>query len=100
MSSAGKIKAAFISPMLLLATGALPEGPDWDYELKLDGYRALAIKSGGRTRVRSRNDKDFVGKYPRIIRAFAGLPDETVVDGEIVALDKDSRPSFNLLQNA
>jgi hypothetical protein len=47
--------------MLLLAASALPEGTDRDYEVKLDGYRALAIKSGGRRRLRSRNNKDFVG---------------------------------------
>jgi bifunctional non-homologous end joining protein LigD len=100
MPDATKIKASFISPMLLLATGALPEGGDWGYELKLDGYRALAFKSGGRVRPRSRKDKDFAGKYPLIARAFAGLPDETVVDGEIVALDEDGHRPFNLLQNA
>jgi ATP-dependent DNA ligase len=43
-----KIKAGFIPPMLLLRTERLPEGPNWLYELKLDGYRALAIKSGGK----------------------------------------------------
>jgi ATP-dependent DNA ligase len=43
-----KIKAAFIPPMLLLRAERLPDGPDWLYELKLDDYRALAIKSGGK----------------------------------------------------
>jgi ATP-dependent DNA ligase len=68
-------------------------------ELKLDGYRALAIKSGGLVRLRSRNDKDFNGKYPAVAKALAALPDETVVDGEVVALHPDGRPSFNSLQN-
>ena len=65
----GKIKAAFIEPMLLLRTEKLPEGPDVVYELKLDGYRALAIKSGGKVHLRSRNDNDFNARYPGIVKA-------------------------------
>jgi bifunctional non-homologous end joining protein LigD len=52
-----------------------------------------------KVRIRSRNDKDFNRKYPAIVQALAALPDETVVDGEVVALDPDGRPSFNALQN-
>jgi ATP-dependent DNA ligase len=60
------IKARFIEPMLALAAQRLPEGLDWQYELKLDGYRALAIKSGGRVQLRSRRNNDFSGRYPTI----------------------------------
>ena len=53
---ATKTKAGFIQPMLLQRAERVPEGPDWLYELKLDGYRALAIKTGGKLHFRSRND--------------------------------------------
>lgn len=85
--------------MLLLRTEKLPEGPDWAYEIKLDGYRALAFKTGGKLQLRSRNDNDFALRYPSIAKALAFLPDDTAVDGEIVALDAEGKPSFNTLQN-
>jgi bifunctional non-homologous end joining protein LigD len=85
--------------MLLLRTERLPEGPDWLYELKLDGFRAMALKSGGRVQLRSRNDNDFNARYPSLVKALGSMPDETVIDGEIVALDGEGRPSFNALQN-
>jgi len=85
--------------MLLLRSESLPEGLDWLYELKLDGYRAIAVKSGGTVRLRSRNDSDFNRRYPSIVAALAAMPDETVLDGEIVAFDASGRLSFQALQN-
>jgi len=85
--------------MLLLRTEKLPESSDWLYEVKFDGYRALAIKTVGQVRLRSRNDKDFTKRYPGVVTALRELPDETVIDGEIVALDATGKPVFSLLQN-
>jgi bifunctional non-homologous end joining protein LigD len=89
----------FIEPMLPLSTEKLPEGPDLQYEIKFDGYRALAMKREGKVQLRSRNDNDFNARYPGIVKALALMPDETVIDGAVVALDKDGRPSSNTLQN-
>jgi len=69
----------------------LPEGPAWEYELKLDGYRALGFKSGGRARLLSRNGKDFSGRFPSVTRALDVLPVETLIDGEVVAVDESGR---------
>src|SRR5215212_3884084 len=86
--------------MLLLRVDALPDDPkQWLYQLKLDGYRAVAYRSGAKIHLRSRNDNDFSLRYPAVAKALAKLPDETVIDGEIVAVDEEGRPSFNLLQN-
>ena len=93
------MNAHFIAPMLLLQKEVLPNGSNWLYEIKLDGYRAIAFKTGGKVHLRSRNDNDFATRYPNVYAALASLPDETVVDGEIVALDETGRPSFNILQN-
>jgi DNA ligase D-like protein (predicted ligase) len=85
--------------MLLLRTDSLPSGEQWLYELKLDGYRAIAFKRNGEVSLRSRNDNDFNQRYPAVVKALRRLPDDTVIDGEIVAFDEDGRPSFNALQN-
>ena len=96
-----RVKARFIKPMLLLSTDRLPDDRSkWEYQLKLDGYRAIAFKTGNTLHLRSRNDNDFNRRYPAVLRGLAKLPDETVIDGEIVALDEEGRPSFNALQNS
>ena len=94
------MKAQFIEPMLCVATSELPSGPQWFYELKLDGYRGLAIKTGGRCKLLSRNGKDLSSRFPEISSALQPLPDDTMIDGEIVALSAAGRPSFSLLQNS
>ena len=68
---AAKARLGFIEPMLLVRTNTLPEGANWLYEVKLDGYRAIAIKASGQVRLRSRNDNDFTGRYPAISRRWA-----------------------------
>jgi bifunctional non-homologous end joining protein LigD len=92
-------RAGFIQPMLLLPKSELLDDAAWLYELKLDGYRAVAFKTGGRVQLRSRDDSDFSRRCAAVCAALRNLPDESVIDGEIVALDEEGRPSFNLLQN-
>ena len=93
-------EAGFVEPMECLAVAKLPDGPDWVYEIKLDGYRALAINSNGKPRLYSRRRKSFNRQYRHIFDALRDLPENTVVDGEIVALDDAGRPNFNLLQHS
>lgn len=86
--------------MLLQRVSALPDDRQhWLYQLKLDGYRAIAFKRDGEIFLRSRNDNDFAVRYASIAKALSKLPNDSVIDGEVVALDSDGRPSFNLLQN-
>jgi DNA ligase D-like protein (predicted ligase) len=78
----------------------LPEGDDWVYEVKFDGYRALLIKSPTAVQIRSRNDKDLTARYPDVAAGARRLRGATVVvDGELVAVDASGRPSFQALQH-
>jgi DNA ligase D-like protein (predicted ligase) len=98
LRSLPKRNAAFVEPMECLAVSKLPDGPQWLYEIKLDGYRALAVQSNGVT-LMSRHRKSLGRQFPYIVEALADLPPGTVVDGEVVAIDDSGRPDFNLLQN-
>jgi bifunctional non-homologous end joining protein LigD len=79
----------------------LPEGEEWRYELKLDGYRALALIRDKEVHLLSRHNNDLASQFPRVYTALqqSRLPDG-VLDGEIVALDAEGRPSFQQLQNS
>lgn len=90
--------AEFIEPMECAPVSKLAEGPSWIYEVKLDGYRAIAVKSGHSANLFSRRRKSFNAQYPHIIEALHDLPKGIVLDGEIVALDDEGHPNFNLLQ--
>ena len=85
-------------PMLCESAERPPEGREWRYELKLDGFRAIGRKSGRSAQLWSRNQKDFTRRFPDVVKGIAELPSDTVIDGEIVALDENGKPSFNLLQ--
>src|SRR5439155_13942902 len=91
--------ASFIEPMECVAVSKVHDGPQWIYEIKLDGYRAVGIKSERGVRLLSRRNNSFNRQYPLIVEALSELPEETVVDGEVVALNQSGFPNFNLLQN-
>jgi bifunctional non-homologous end joining protein LigD len=90
----------FVEPMKCLPVKKIPEGADWLYELKFDGYRALAITRARDTLLLSRNKKPFNERFPAIAEAVSALKvKDAIFDGEIVALDEQNRPAFQLLQN-
>jgi hypothetical protein len=67
---------------------------DWIYEIKFDGYRALALRGGSEARVLSRNQKDLGSKFPEVKDSIAALNiQDAIIDGEIVALDEKGRSS-------
>jgi DNA ligase D-like protein (predicted ligase) len=94
-----KSKARFVETMDCLQVSQIPEGPAWTYEIKLDGYRLEVVKTGGKVTVYSRCRNVLNRQFGYIADALADLPDETVLDGEVVAVDEKGRANFNLLQN-
>jgi len=88
-----------LTPMLATRAEQVPVGAGWAYEAKWDGIRALVLVREGTLTITSRLGNDLSGRYPEL----AGLVDATgghdvLLDGEIVALDDDGRPSFQALQ--
>jgi len=92
-------KIGFIESMECLPVPTLPEGKEWSYEIKLDGFRLEAVRQKGETTLFSRRGNILNRKFPYIAAALEGMPDDTILDGEVVALDEQGRSDFNLLQN-
>jgi bifunctional non-homologous end joining protein LigD len=95
-----KAKVRFIEPMLAKSVIELPKDRRvWIYEVKVDGYRCLVGKDRNTVKLWSRRGNLFNQDFPGLARACAALPADTLVDGEVVALDQQGRMSFNLLQH-
>ena len=92
-------KARFIDPMKPRVVETPPTAGDWIYELKFDGIRLIAVRTGKKVSLLSRNKNELAGRFPEIAEAVKSLPArECVIDGEVVALDEEGRSSFQLLQ--
>jgi bifunctional non-homologous end joining protein LigD len=87
-------------PLMLATVHDEPvDGDQWLFELKYDGVRALAIREGESLRLFARSGTDITGQYPEVALALRALPYKRfVIDGEIVALNDEGRPDFQLLQ--
>jgi bifunctional non-homologous end joining protein LigD len=89
-----------LRPMLASSRQEPFDDPGWAFELKWDGYRALALVTSEATELRSRTGRDISGAYPELADLRrAVMRQELVLDGEVVVLDDQGRPDFNALQN-
>lgn len=91
---------AFVKPQLATLVDAPPEGEDWIYETKFDGYRALAGIGDGRVTIRTRSGLDWTQKFASLVAPLRALPCRSaLLDGEIT-VRTDGRTDFSALQNA
>lgn len=94
-------RPAFRSPMLATLVHQLPAGPDWVFEVKYDGYRCLIGLGKPGAIAWTRTGLDWSDRFRSVLDAAARLPvSSALIDGEIVALDDEGRPSFSALQKA
>src|ERR1700686_1825528 len=101
-SSAAPVKRPMptaIYPMLAESIAEPFDGPQWLFEIKWDGYRAIAFIENGKVRLVSRNQNDLTARYPELKDMAKLLKAKTaILDGEVVALDEEGRASFSLMQ--
>ena len=90
-----------LKPMLARSADGPFSHPNWLFEPKLDGYRALTFVNRGKATVLTRNGIDFTARLPLVVAELEAQPDDSMVlDGELVALDSQGLPDFGLLQQA
>lgn len=90
----------YCEPMLAKLVSKLPEGAQWQYEVKWDGYRIQAVKDGHNVCLFSRRGNDFTKRFAVVAKAVTGIKaDKAILDGEVVAVDEQGKPSFQMLQN-
>src|SRR5208282_1920378 len=90
---------ATIHPMLAESVNDPFDGADWLFEIKWDGYRAVAFVDAGKVRLVSRNQNDLTARYPELNDLPQFVKAKTaILDGEVVALDEEGRASFSLMQ--
>jgi bifunctional non-homologous end joining protein LigD len=87
-----------VKPMLATPVAAAFDHAGWLFELKWDGYRAIAEVEKGRVRLYSRNQRSFEKRFAPIVESLQHLGHDAVLDGEVVALDVRGKPNFHLLQ--
>lgn len=100
-ASRGRRAAAppFVEPQLATSVNRPPGGADWVHEIKFDGYRMQLRVEDGSAQLLTRKGLDWSDKFPALIRAGAALPD-SLIDGEVVALNDHGQPDFAALQAA
>lgn len=95
----GNLPMQFIKPMLATLVDEPFDNPDWIFEIKWDGYRAIAEIDHGSVNLYSRNNQSFLDRFKPVANDLAKLPSKAILDGEIVVLDEQGMPSFQKLQN-
>jgi bifunctional non-homologous end joining protein LigD len=89
----------FQQPQLATLVDEVPEGSNWLFEYKYDGYRLLIATGSGAATAWTRNGKDWSDKFRALVKAATHLPSGCLIDGEAVALDEKGKPDFQLLQS-
>jgi len=91
----------FVSPQLATLVDQAPNGENWVHEIKFDGYRLMAMIEGGKSRLMTRNGKDWSRRFPKLADELAKLPvDRALIDGEIASFEQDGSTSFRKLQDS
>jgi bifunctional non-homologous end joining protein LigD len=99
MISKGRKLDSFIAPMLAKETSKPFDDEDWIFEIKWDGYRAVAELNKGEVKLYSRNGLSFSEYYPNVVNALKKFKKNVVLDGEIVVLNEEGFPNFQMLQH-